>query len=60
MANAEPDYRLIPGFPERARLFPQIRLMGSKYRLLPFTFLQHILALKTISLKKNPNWVIFK
>jgi|BogFormECP12_OM1_1039635.scaffolds.fasta_scaffold26056_2 hypothetical protein len=60
MATAELDYRLIPGFPERARSFPQIRFMGSKCRLLPFAFLQHILALKIIRLQKNPNWVIVK
>ena len=58
MATAELDYRLIPGFTERARSFPQIRFMSRKYRLLPFAFLQHILALKIIRLEKNPNWVI--
>src|SRR5271157_265180 len=38
MATAELNYRLIPGFPERARSFPQIRFMGSKYRLLPWVY----------------------
>ena len=38
MATAGLDYRLIPGFPERARSFPQIRFMGSKYRLLPWIY----------------------